>query len=353
MATTYVLERGGNAPIPLGPLRFEGHLEGLAEGLALSANAPSTGAELRQIAPRDGLLILPSPLDGTRVLVAPKGGGSFPSGAMVSLTISPDSVDPSVRLTVAKVDVSGLSSHEVVVISLADSGAIIRRPTGGRGEVFRLDGLAQRAETVTREVLGVDEVDQTAVLNVAIAVDGSASMLGAIRRGDVRALVEVLVGISSVIGPGRPLHAAVVRSDVEWMPGHSPAEMPETLAAALDSRPLSTDFAAGAPGLIGRVPDQNTMTWVLTDSTPGDLDRLQAADTIEGEARHLVFFGYKEVLKIEGDPGVVSTVIVPIDAEEGVHGRLQFDSMALRAVVTSLLQGCFVPGTVFAKRVAL
>lgn len=347
---TYVLDENKPARIRTGAVRVQVHASAAARGLtlkAVSGGAPAEGA----ISPAADLLVLPRLSGRTTVVVTAPRGGMFANGSVLNITVSLDGVptaDPE-RAVLSNVDVSGLATRDLVSLELVDDSILLTSNVGG-GEL-PLSALAKVAQVATRAILGVDSVDATAALNVVVAVDGSASMLRPTRDGDLEAMLEVLAGVSSVISPGRSLRGAVVTGDVQWVEPQHAGHLATEIAQVQEERALGIGFRSAHPGLTGHTPDQNTITYVLTDSLPADIDALRAADEVEGEARHLVVFGDSESMAVHGDPGLTSTVVPPVPGEEGLGGRLEVDAAALKAVIISLLRGCFVPGTVFAKRV--
>ena len=349
---TYMLEGDKEARIATGPIRIQVHASGDAS-FAIVATT-NDGKPVDTINPRADIMVIPRLPARSRISVKPASAGSvFSQGTTLNLTLTIDgqaSADPE-RVVLSAVDVSGLGIQELLSLEAQD-GHIATRSLVTPKQDDELGGLAKAAQVATREILGVDQVDGTSSVNLVAAVDGSASMLAATRDGSVAALVEVLVGISRVISPGRTISGAIVTEDVAWVESAKSSGLGGELSRAQESRPLGTAFRSAAAGLAGRSANQNTVTYVITDAVPADIAELRAVDEVEGEARHLVVLGEAQAIALEGDPGLATTVVQPVLTEEGVAGRLEFDGQALRQVIKSLLNGCFVPGTDYAKRVA-
>ncbi|GGK99789.1 hypothetical protein GCM10007382_19670 [Salinibacterium xinjiangense] len=350
---TYVLEPNTPAKLEANrPLRFQVHA-GALTGEVLFAATDVTGAPLGRTVTRRGTLVIPKLADYTSVTVSRLSGGVFPANTVLDLTIAYEGALHADAVTlVAKIEVSGIPSRQLAALRVADGVVSVVYEDESNGERPPLTGLALLAQLATREILGVSAVDPTAAINMAVVIDGSASMLAPTNDGGVGALVEVLAGLSSVVAPNRTVRAALVGNAVEWIISDSRATLAADVRRAQISATLSTGFRSADPGLIGHRPDENTVTWVLTDGLPSDLPELRLADGIEGEARHLVLFADVQAVRLQGEAGIPTTLVQPVGSEEGIAGRLEYDPANLRRTIKSLLAGCFVPGTPYAKRVA-
>jgi len=345
---TYLLDGDSEARISAAPLSVILGTTGNQAAFLLEAASDS---ELPVITPKPGMLVLPRISGRTALRVRPVGAQAFPEGSVVSLTITLNNQsdpDPE-RIVVSQVDVSGLSHRDLVILEPLD-GFISARSSLARFDTA-LGDLALQARVATRELLGVEHVDATSAINVVVAIDASASMLGLTRDGFVSAIVDVLVGVSQVVSPGRDVSAAIVTSSVRWIESASASGLSAAVRAAQEETPLTTGFRSAHPGLIGRAPDQNTVTYIVTDGVPADYAALEVADTIDGEARHLVVLGDATSTALAHTPNVNVTTFDTARLA-GVDTADALDARTLRTLVTALLQGCFVPGTPYAKKVA-
>lgn len=345
---TYLLDGSSSARIPAGPLKIEVHL---SHGAPFVLRALSDGQPIPAIAPRPDILVIPK-LEGRAIVSVATSDGlrPFAPGTVLNVTVvidGPPNPDPE-RIVLAAVDVSGLTGQELLLLELAD-GFVTASSFVSTEVQETLSGLAKAAQVATREILGAERVDATSAVNMIVAVDGSASMLPSLRDGSALALVEVLAGVSRVVSPGREFGGAIVGSDVTWVTGDASA-LARNVAEALESRNLTTSFRSSAPALAGRFPER-TVAYVLTDALPADIVQLRAVDEVEGETRHLVVVTDATALALQGDPGIPVTRVDPSSSAGDLSTRLA-DPRVLRTVVLSLLQGCFVPGTTYAKKVA-
>lgn len=347
---TYVLESNTPTRISAGPVRLQVHASDATGPVTLTAATDGT-ATLGTLS-RPGVIVIPRLTGLTGVSASPQSSRAFPDGSIIDVTIDiegPPSVDP--ERIVLKLDVSGLAERQLVTLEPKDGLTVVfhRGSDGGRKT---LTGLAKTAQIATREVLGVEAVDPTSSIHAAIVVDRSASMLELTKDGSVRALVDVLIGVSAVVSPGRSITAALVGQSVSWVESSSVESLGEGVTRAQQETPLSIGFRSAHSDLLGTRPDENTVTWLLTDGLPSDLNELRLANEVQGEARHLVLFADGQAIHIQDEVGVPSTLVPPVPGDEGVAGRLALDSSALHRLIKSLLAGCFVPGTDYAKRVA-
>ena len=345
---TYLLDGDSEARISDAPLSVV--LGTAANQAAFLLEAVAEDA-LPVITPKPGMLVLPKLSTRTALRVRPVGAQVFPENSVVSLTVTLNNQsdpDPE-RIVVSQVDVSGLSHRDLVILEPVD-GYIQARSSLATFDTT-LGDLALQARVATRELLGTEHVDGTSAINVVVAIDASASMLTLTRDGLVSAVVDVLVGVSQVVSPGRDVSAAIVTSSVRWVESATASGLSAAVRQAQEETPLTTGFRSAHPALIGRAPDQNTVTYIVTDGVPADYAALEVADTIDGEARHLVILGDATSTALAHTPNVTVTTL-DIARFAGVEVTDALDSRALRTLVTALLQGCFVPGTQFAKRVA-
>ncbi|NQX12314.1 hypothetical protein HQQ80_11810 [Microbacteriaceae bacterium VKM Ac-2855] len=318
------------------------------------------GSELlaSAVRPRADLLIVPSVTERIVIRLTPVGTDRFPGGAVANVSVGIDdarSADPE-RAVVPPLDLAGLDQREILVLEPGQGGVLVhavRRVDVG----FPLDPVGEAARIAAVEILGTQSVAAMSALNVVTAVDASASFRRFLEDGKVgqpstaETVASVLDGVSAVITAGERRGAAVVGAAArrfELPPGDA---MPVALVAAMNSAPRSSGLRSGSAALTGFAPG-NTMTFVVTDAVPADVAAFEAADEIEGEARHLAFVGTRAAWQLQRSPSTPHTVIEPDPAGRGLAAVLLSDPFLLRSLVRSFLVGCFAPGTDAFERVA-
>jgi len=348
---TYVID--GNAEVSIGAETLTAQLGSIGGGNAFRLQIVANDKDVAgSITPRPGMVVLPRLTERAAVRVYPVGATVFPDATIVSLTLDADSrgsADPE-RIVLTQLDVSGLTHRDLVILEPRD-GRIFARSSFLAVD-YALGELAVQSRVATRGVLGVEGVDPTSAINLVLAIDGSASMLRRSRDGSVGALLEVFLGISQVVSPDRSVRAALVTDEVVWATPDSLSALGAAVSELQERTPLASGIRLAHPGLLSTSPDENTVTFLITDAVPPDHCGLAEADSIEGEARHLVVLSDRAAFDLQERPDVTYSVVEPLAGAGELERRLRLDPMALRALIVSLLQGCFVPGTDYAKRVA-
>jgi len=335
---TYIIDRATPADLPLGPLRIE------------VAAAAGAGAFSGRVSPADAIGSVRSAITvpqlgatDSEFEIVP-AAATFPAGSVFTVTVSIDGDPQSHRAVLNDADLSGGGAQALLRFTPRESSIHISTDYGGDTP---LEGLAAAAHASVRRVLGVERVDDLSALNLGIVVDSSASMLSRTADGSVRAIVDVLTGVSRVISPRRSVHVGLVGAEITWLDAESD-DRAARVVALQEASPLTLGFRSARSELIGLHPDQNTMIFVVTDAVPADIDALAAHEEVEGEGRHVVVLGDGEHREVAGIP---ITTLPELRAEEGVAGRLEIDGPALDRIVRALLRGCFAPGTAYASRV--
>jgi hypothetical protein len=342
---TYMLEGAVQVSMTARPitlsLRLEGatqtaRLEAVREGLPLST----------VVRPRPDLLIVPQ-VDGVvTVRVVPTGVPRFESQTIGHLSLrvdDPGSPDPD-RGVLVPIDLTGLTGRDLIVLE-SDGAALLVRAARVLAPPADLGVVGNAARAVTTEILGVQVVEDLVALNVVIVVDTSASMTRFERDGTVATVVDLLAGVGDVVSPGMKTAIATVGREARIGRGVRPVELAAERETAVAGRTAGTGLRSGADGLTGFAPESNTVTYLVTDAVPADVDDLVAADSVPGEARHLVIVGTAAASALQ--PAVaVPTTLVHTPAEPiGLADQLLGDRAQLQRTVRSLLAGCFPPGT--------
>lgn len=273
------------------------------------------------------------------VSVVPVGQNRFPSPTVLHLAVSVEeraSLDPQ-RAVLVPIDVSGLDRKDLISVERIGESLSLR--VAHHQEDADLGPLGNAARVATREVLGLQWLDDAAAFNMLLAVDGSGSAVKLVQEGSVSAIAQALTGIAQVIAGGNPMRAAVVNGSVNPVPLHDLASLPADIVATHQVLIPSSSFRSTFPRLENLRPGAATIVYLLTDSLPADildLERLAEA----GEVRHIISVMPKAAWELLGGTSVSHTVVEPVLAGEDLESRLLGDPQALRALVNSLLQPC-------------
>lgn len=289
----------------------------LAEGTVLLAarlgDAPAPSA----LTPRPSMLKLPRLHGPTAVRVVPgQGRRVFPEGTILDLTLQTDrgrSGDEDV-VVVQDVEVSGLVSRDLLVVAEHDGArlsvtalkVVADKPLGR---------LSQQARAAARHRLGVERTAEPH--DLLVGVDLSSSMAPRIADGSVTAVVDVIVGLSQVIGSGRRLDVALLGDRAVPVPDAPPAELAAATARAIAENGTGCGFRAVPPG---RPLGRETLAFVVTDAVPADVAALRATRR-QGENRTLVILSDGRASRAADD--VPTTVLRPphdVDATEHLLG---------------------------------
>jgi len=341
---TYMLDGHSEVGLSVRPLTLTLRLEGIAKGARLEATSPDGPVD--SVRPRPDLLILPR-IDGRiTVRVVPIDGRLFPSPTVAHIDIAVDNPgvpDPE-RAVLGAVSLDALSSRDLLAIEhVGDSLRV--RAAQVEGPEVELGPVGDAARVAATEVLGVRAVDPISALNVVVAVDSSASMTALREDGTVDTVVQVLAGLAAVITPGMSVGGALVGSSTTRLAAADVGVLVSTLAAAQNSRTPSSGLRSGAPDLSGFSLTGNTVTYLITDAVPADVASFEAAHEIDGEARHLIVVGSPAAWALQTPPSTPATSVAVDNSGIRLHERLLGDPVELRKLVTSLMVGCFAPGT--------
>lgn len=207
---TYVLDGKSKAHLPKRPLMVTMSVVGTPGSAALDVRRGGV-SDPSVIAHSTGMLILPR-VEHEMLLVAipTQGNSTFPSGTTLHVSVAVDSSqdsDPD-RAQLTPRDVSGLSYLELATIGPdGDRIAVVTRLEEPEVELGPLASLARAA---ARSVLRVDQLSDSQQTMLDVRVDSSASMLPAIADGSVRAILDILAGISTVISYDRQPVVSIV-----------------------------------------------------------------------------------------------------------------------------------------------
>jgi hypothetical protein len=277
----YILAGDDRAVIARRPVKIEvsgkdGAGTTLPEGAVLMAARRGEGPAPGALSPRPSQMILPRIDDGPAVVVRVlpgRGVGLFAEGTTVNLTIRTDrGRDGEGDVVVVRdVPVSGLAVCDLVALEIHDATRL---------QVFALaiprntplGPLAAAARDATRHRLGDD--DTMRARSLLVAVDMSVSMSAAFRDGTVAATVDVVAGMSDVIGVGQELRVCLLAEHPVLLPPAEPADLAAATLDAAGTTGMGCGFRsvpAGLPTVAGG------LTFVVTDGVPADAAMLRTA----------------------------------------------------------------------------
>ncbi|MDR7083602.1 hypothetical protein J2X01_002897 [Arthrobacter ginsengisoli] len=273
------------------------------------------------------------------VSVFPLGQERFPSPTVLHLAVSVEdnaSLDPQ-RAVLVPIDVSGLERKDLISVERVGENLILR--VAHHQEDADLGPLGNAARVATREVLGLQWLDEAAAFNVMVALDGSGSAVNLVRDGTVSALVQVLTGIAQVIAGGDQVRAAVVDGSVHPVPPHDLASLPAGVVAAHQALVPSSSFRSAFPRPENLSPAAGTIVYLLTDSLPADIQELEILGE-PGEVRHIIAVTPEAAWQLLGGTSVSHTVVEPARSGANLESHLLGEPHVLRGLVRSLLQPC-------------
>lgn len=349
----YILDDHDRIPIARRPLRVEVAAEGVAGAVALVARRGQ--AEDRSVLhPRPGVMILPRIDERTVVRVEPSGvQGVFPDGTVVTIRLITDEMrdtEPDV-VTVQSMDVSGLAYRDLAAVDV-DADRLVVSALNAVVDVV-LGELAAAARSAARAVLGVDRVTDADAVHLVVGVDVSTSMAAAIAEGSVAAMIDVVAGLSHVVGFGRRLSVCLLGDRPTWLPDVPVTELAASTAQAITATGLGCGFHAAPPELRG-APRESTVMYVVTDGMPADVEELRRIGRPRrsgelGDVRHVVTIGH-EGARLPGDPP--ATRFVPPPPGQDATAHLLGAPLTLAELISGLLVGCFPEGSDAAARVS-
>lgn len=333
--STYILNNHDRISIARRPVTVSVSGGGPPGQVLLGTSGAASDQEVRH--PRPDVMILPNvtqPVTRPMVVRVLPGQGCtvFPDGTVVSVTLRTDrtrDADEDV-VVVQSIDVSGLFHRDLVEVgvdgarlSVAALNAVVDSP---------LPPLPAAARAASRAHLGADRL--TDAVDVVIAVDTSASMAPLLADGTVEAAVDVLAGLSDVVGWGRSLTVHLLGERAERLPDVPAADLAAATVAAVGRFGLGCGCRTSSPESAGSAP---SVTFVVTDAVPADVEALRAGqgpDTV----RHLLLLGQAVTRQPRrGDMPVTVIPAPPSGVQAGDH--LMSAPGLLAGVMASLLAG--------------
>lgn len=348
---TYMLEGQVAVRLTPKPVTIALQLSGPVSGrlVALLDGSPLEDA----VRPRPELLILPRIDGAVTIRVEPVGATVFAQGSVANVSVSvndPGAVDPE-RAVLPPVDLAGLVGQDALELVRVDDGLRVRSRVR---EVVRVElgALADAARVAATEIVGAQRLDERDAIDVALAVDASASFRRALASGQLRRAVALLEGIAAVIDPDRRPEATVLSSPpVPVVPGD--ASLAEAIAEALEGvipetgAALASGNAAPLRRIAARDPQPGgaarSLTYVLTDAAPADRAAFDAGSGPTA-AMHLVVLGRGTAWRLQRAPASSATLVDlerlgPAPHDDSEPDPLAGQSGALRELVASLLEG--------------
>lgn len=327
---TYMLEGTSEVGLSLRPLTVSlrldpPHLQGRLEAM-------SRGHLVDVVRPRADLLVIPSVQDLVTIRVVPVGAERFPAAATAHVSISVDDAgggDPE-RAVLLPLDLAGLDAADALVLERGELTVRVRAaqvapPPSDLGPVGNAARVAATA------LLGVQRVAEA--VDVAVVIDGSASLRPLVADGSVGTLLAVLEGICQVVSPGRPI-LALIRGLADHVVDVPAGDLAGATVRALHARAPSTGFRAHGP----HVPAADrAVTFLVSDAAPSDLPELTRAGASGGSATHLIVLGSRAVGELMGVQAGGGTLVDTGLAGSDLAQQLTSDVSALRELVAQLL----------------
>jgi len=259
----------------------------LPEGsVLLTAQVGETRAQ-HVVNPRPSHMVLRSVKGVTVIRVLPgQGHAAFPQGTILSLTLQTDGTrDVDGDLVVVRdVEVSGLPVRDLLEIAEHDAA----RLSVTARKVVRdepLGPLSEAARAAARNQLRVERAAESR--DLLVAVDMSASMAPRLKDGSVTAVVDVVVGLSQVIGRDRRLSVSLLADPTRRVTADSPATLAAATAREANASGLGCGFRSVPPG---SEVNPETVVYIVTDAVPADVAMLRTARA-RGENLSLVIIG--------------------------------------------------------------
>lgn len=255
--------------------------------------------------PRPSVLVLPRVEEPVVVRVLPgQGRPLFPEGTILDVTLRTErsrGADEDV-VVVRDVEVSGLTFRDLLAVEALDDTRLRVTALNAVSDP-QIPPLAQAARAAARHRLGVERAAQAH--DLLVAVDMSASMAPRFRDGSVPAVVDVVVGLSQVIGHGRDLGVVLLAEPPVPVGPAEPIDLAAATASAVGDVGLGCGFRSSP-----RAPrvDRETIVFVVTDAVPVDVAAIRRARS-QGENRCLVVVGHGRPSRAAGD--IPTTVLRP------------------------------------------
>lgn len=343
---TYILNDHDRASIARLPLRVSAATQARSDSVVLTSRCGEL-TDPSAIRPAPLLMILPTVAERTLIRVEPRNGlGVFPEGTVVSITLQTDALGADVdTVHIHAVDVSGLTHRDLAAVDVESDRRLGVSALNAVEDVV-LPELAAAARGEARAALEVDRVPDGYAVNLVIGIDTSASMAPAIAEGSVGAVLDVMTGLSHVIGWNKRFDVCLLADRPRWLPDVTADELASTATREIVAVGLGCGFRSTPPELM-HPHGQRTVTYVVTDGPPPDHDELAAVHRGDGDVRHVVMIGGSGRT---GPQDLPRTRLDPPPPGSPAVGYLLGSRRVLAELVTSLLAGCFPAGSEAAGR---
>jgi hypothetical protein len=348
---TYMLDGDVEIGLSVRPLTLSLRLEGATASARLDAVADG-GLAVETVRPRSGLLVIPRVDDRLVVRVVSVEAPLFAAPTLAHLSIAVDTPpggEPE-RAVLGAVSLDALASRDLLVIERV--GDRIRvRAAQSEGPEVDLGIVGNAARVAATQVLGVRTVDPSTALNLLVAVDGSASTKALHDDGTIDFVVNVLAGLASVIAPRMSIGAAVVGADATPVPVPGAGDLAPALRTEIARHRYGSGLRSSSREPAGFGLKGRTMIYLVTDAVPADFAQVEETTASGTDGRHLIVVGDVSAWALQTHPDTPSTHV-----DAGAVGHTPAESALLRpdamkALVTSLMAGCFPAGTNADERV--
>ncbi|MFP5347640.1 MAG: hypothetical protein ACLGIA_11525 [Actinomycetes bacterium] len=344
----YILEGSASALLGHGTVTVSLAAPGIVDTPRL--DVVGEGADTtRAIAPRPGLLVLPSLREHVLLRVSPPsrerahGVHVFPDGTVVTISLSTGrDGDPAAdRAVLNHVDVSGLPYKDLVSVTPTRDGVVVAALEAVAEDP--LPPLASAARMVARSILGVERVPEDSAVEVLVAVDTSASIQPCRADGSLESALEVLTGVSQVMSRERSVRLALFGSRPTLFPVVPPAEVPASLLDSLQPAPTSYGLQGQLPELPGA---GRCITYLLTNGPVSATPSGSATRKV-----HPVVLAPRSAWPLLARPDAAASFVPVPDRGEEARG-LVAEPHTLHPLVGSLLRSCVPAGSPLAERLS-
>jgi hypothetical protein len=263
-----------------------------------AVSATSTDVEITPADRAPGLVSLLITQSTVIRVSPPNGAPAFAPGAALTLLVGPDQPEAD-QLVLQSIDVSGLTKPELLHLEpMGDQVIVTALPTSD----LPLPPLAHQARIAAREVLDTRRVANDRAVRLQVAVDGSASMRQHLTSPAVGQVLELVMGLGSVIASSPTVSVELSGQSRTRLPERSLTELAERVVADAMAVPPSIGFRSDVIHDAG----QDGLTFLVTDAVPADLP----ADRADAVHLLIISAGGDEVAEPR-PAGVGATVLDP------------------------------------------
>lgn len=310
-----ILNEGSSVQVAVGG--FDAMLTGVLSAQLVAVTAMGT---MKQ-AGVGSRMHVPVTDEGVTLQIQSVAGGAFPPGSRATVLLEP--VGLSERILLDGLDVSGLSVCDAISLSLVDGDTRIEVLSASDTPV---PAPTRAAQLSTAAALGIkgNRLRSATTADLAIGIDGSASMQTWLDDGGLALVAQLLAGVDLVIGRDDELDFRVISGRSPWRRAQA-IKLSEALNHAFD------EVGALVEVDLWNSPPASGSSWVVvTDHVPHRLDpNVKLVVVLCGR-------GAGRVLRGLSADGRVTT----LELNLGETGATTVDDAALAQLVAAVLAAC-------------